>query len=111
MIAEAVARARSGGGPSLIEARTYRFYGHSLGDEQQYRTEEEVEERKRNADPINILRDIMTERDWLSSADDEQVQQRAGDEITRAAKFAEESPWPEMSEVGTDVLFDAKEVA
>ena len=111
VIAEAVARARSGGGPSLIEARTYRFYGHSLGDEQQYRTEEEVEERKRNADPINILRDIMTERDWLSSADDEQVQQRAGDEITRAAKFAEESPWPEMSEVGTDVLFDAKEVS
>ena len=44
----------------------------------------------------------MTERDWLSSADDEQVQQRAGDEITRAAK---------MGEVGTDVLFDAKEVA
>lgn len=111
VIAEAVARARSGGGPSLIEARTYRFYGHSLGDEQQYRTEEEVEERKLNADPINILRDFMTERDWLSSADDEQVQQRAGDEITRAAKFAEESPWPEMGEVGTDVLFDAKEVA
>ena len=111
VIAEAVARARSGGGPSLIEARTYRFYGHSLGDEQQYRTEEEVEERKLNADPINILRDFMTGRDWLSSADDEQVQQRAGDEITRAAKFAEESPWPEMSEVGTDVLFDAKEVA
>ena len=111
VIAEAVARARSGGGPSLIEARTYRFYGHSLGDEQQYRTEEEVEERKRNADPINILRDFMTERNWLTSADDDQIQQRAADEITRAAKFAEESPWPEMSEVGTDVLFDAKEVA
>jgi len=111
VIAEAVARARSGGGPSLIEARTYRFYGHSLGDEQQYRTEEEVEERKRNADPINILRDFMTERDWLSSADDEQVQQSAADEITQAAKFAEESPWPEMDVVGTDVLFDAKEVA
>ena len=111
VIAEAVARARSGGGPSLIEARTYRFYGHSLGDEQQYRTEEEVEERKRNADPINILRDFMTERNWLTSADDDQIQQRAADEITRAAKFAEESPWPEMREVGTDVLFDAKEVA
>ena len=111
VIAEAVARARSGGGPSLIEARTYRFYGHSLGDEQQYRTEEEVEERKRNADPINILRDFMTERNWLTSADDDQVQQRAADEITRAAKFAEESPWPEVGEVGTDVLFDAKEVA
>ena len=111
VIAEAVARARSGGGPSLIEARTYRFYGHSLGDEQQYCTEEEVEERKRNADPINILRDFMTERNWLTSADDDQIQQRAADEITRAAKFAEESPWPEMSEVGTDVLFDAKEVA
>ena len=111
VIAEAVARARSGGGPSLIEARTYRFYGHSLGDEQQYRTEEEVEERKRNADPINILRDFMTERNWLTSADDDQIQQRAADEITRAAKFAEESPWPEMSEVGTDVLFDAMEVA
>ena len=111
VIAEAVARARSGGGPSLIEARTYRFYGHSLGDEQQYRTEEEVEERKRNADPINILRDFMTERNWLTSADDDQIQQRAADEITLAAMFAEESPWPEMGEVGTDVLFDAKEVA
>ena len=85
VIAEAVARARSGGGPSLIEARTYRFYGHSLGDEQQYRTEEEVEERKRNADPINILRDFMTDRNWLTSADDKQIQQSAADEITRAA--------------------------
>ena len=53
----------------------------------------------------------MTERNWLTSADDDQIQQRAADEITLAAKFAEESPWPEMGEVGTDVLFDAKEVA
>ena len=41
---EAIERARKGGGPTLIEAQTYRFYGHSLGDEQQYRSAEEVEE-------------------------------------------------------------------
>ena len=41
---EAVERARQGGGPTLIEARTYRFYGHSLGDEEQYRSSDEVEE-------------------------------------------------------------------
>ena len=110
-IGAAVERARSGEGPSLIEARTYRFYGHSLGDEQQYRTQEEVEARRRDDDPINIFRDFMKEQEWLSEADDEQIQQSAADEMARAVKFAEDSPWPESDQVGTDVLLDTREVA
>jgi len=110
-VGAAVERARSGEGPSLIEARTYRFYGHSLGDEQQYRTQEEVEARRRDDDPINIFRDFMKEQEWLSEADDEQIQQLAADEMARAVKFAEDSPWPESDQVGTDVLLDTREVA
>jgi TPP-dependent pyruvate/acetoin dehydrogenase alpha subunit len=70
-----------------------------------------VEARRRDDDPINIFRDFMKEQEWLSEADDEQIQQSAADEMARAVKFAEDSPWPESDQVGTDVLLDTREVA
>ena len=60
--AEAISRARSGAGPTLLEARTYRFHGHSLGDEQQYRSTEEVQEWTNDRDPINLAADFMRKR-------------------------------------------------
>ena len=101
---EAIERARSGGGPTLIEARTYRFYGHSLGDREEYRTREEVEEWRANRDPIKLLRAHMAERQWLGDTDDEAVQEQAKAEVAAAVRFADESPFPAPDAALTDVL-------
>ena len=106
---EAITRARSGGGPTLIEARTYRFYGHSLGDEQQYRTPEEVEAWRTDHDPIKTLRALMADRQWLTDQEDTAIQDEVKDEIANAVKFADESPFPDAAEVTTDVLAPAQE--
>jgi len=108
---EAIERARGGGGPSLIEARTYRFYGHSLGDREEYRTREEVEDWRANRDPIQILRVHMAERQWLSEKDDEAVQNEANKEVAAAVRFAETSPFPTPDAALTDVLELAHEGA
>ncbi len=101
---EAIERARSGGGPTLIEARTYRFYGHSLGDREEYRTREEVEEWRANRDPIKLLRAHMVERQWLGDTDNEAVQEQAKAEVAAAVRFADESPFPTPDTALTDVL-------
>ena len=107
---EAINRARKGGGPSLIEARTYRFYGHSLGDEQQYRSAEEIEGWKTDRDPIKTLHSFMVDRQWLTDQEDLKIQDAVKDEIAMAVKFAEDSPFPESENVTTDVLAPAQEV-
>ena len=101
---EAIERARSGGGPTLIEARTYRFSGHSKGDREEYRTHEEVEEWSANRDPIKLLRAHMAERQWLGDTDDEAVQEQAKAEVAAAVRFADESPFPAPDAALTDVL-------
>ena len=101
---EAIARARSGGGPTLIEARTYRFYGHSLGDREEYRSREEVEEWRTNRDPIKILHAYMAERQWIGEREDEVIQADAKAEVAAAVEFAEQSPFPTPDTVTTDVL-------
>jgi pyruvate dehydrogenase E1 component alpha subunit len=101
---EAIERARSGGGPTLIEARTYRFYGHSLGDPEEYRTREEVEEWRTNRDPIKLLRAHMAEGQWLGDTEDEAVQKQAKAEVAAAVRFADESPFPEPDAALTGVL-------
>ena len=106
---EAIHRARSGGGPTLIEARTYRFYGHSLGDREEYRSREEVEEWRTNRDPIKILHAYMAERQWISEREDEAIQAAAKEEVAAAVDFAEQSPFPTADSVTTDVLDDAWE--
>ena len=107
--AEAIKRARSGSGPTLLEARTYRFHGHSLGDEQQYRSTEEVQVWTNDRDPIKLAADFMRKRDWLNSEQDQAIQADAAAEIAAAVKFAEDSPWPTADDVATDVV--AREVA
>ena len=106
---EAIDRARSGGGPTLIEARTYRFYGHSLGDREEYRSREEVEDWRANRDPIKILHTYMAERQWISEREDEAIQAAAKEEVAVAVDFAEQSPFPSAESVTTDVLDDAWE--
>ena len=100
---EAIERARGGGGPTLIEARTYRFYGHSIGDREGYRTREEVEDWRTHRDPIKLLRAYMAERQWLGDKEDEAVQEEAKSEVAAAVRFAEESPFPTPDAAFTDV--------
>ncbi len=97
-IGEAVERARSGGGPTLVEILTYRFRGHSMSDPGKYRTSEEVEERKKRHDPVRLaaqrlLESGMTE-DELAKVDAE-IEEVVAD----AVRFADESAPATMDSV------------
>ena len=97
-IGQAVARARSGDGPTLIEIRTYRFRGHSMSDPGKYRTSEEVEERKQKHDPVRVARqrllDAGVSEDALGRVDTE-----VEDEVQDAIRFADESEPAKMESV------------
>jgi pyruvate dehydrogenase E1 component alpha subunit len=87
----AVERARSGGGPTLVEIMTYRFRGHSMSDPGTYRTSEELDEFKRNADPCATARAALLaaqvpESELLA------LEAEVEAEVTDAVKFADESP-------------------
>jgi pyruvate dehydrogenase E1 component alpha subunit len=101
---EAVDRARSGGGPTLIEARTYRFVGHSMSDPIHgvYRTKEEVEGEKLN-DPISIYASLLADLGFLSQEELEQINDEVKHIADEAAEFADKSPEPEAAELYRDV--------
>jgi len=101
---EAIARARNGEGPTLIEARTYRFHGHSIGDREEYRSREEVNEWQAKRDPITLFKAYMAERQWLDDDEDEVIQKTARDQVVAAVAFAEESPYPLPEAALRDVL-------
>ncbi|GIK73211.1 MAG: acetoin:2,6-dichlorophenolindophenol oxidoreductase subunit alpha [Chloroflexota bacterium] len=95
---EAVERARSGGGPTLIEARTYRWKGHSKSDKQRYRTKEEVKQWQER-DPIARLAQQMIEASILTEGDLATLQARVEQEIIDAIEFAKVSPEPDPATI------------
>lgn len=99
----AVERARAGGGPTFIEAMTYRLVGHMIGDSEPYRTKEEVAEwRKRDSTiifPQRLVREF-----GVSSAEVAATEADVAAQIEEIARFAQESPWPDPSEVTEDVF-------
>jgi acetoin:2,6-dichlorophenolindophenol oxidoreductase subunit alpha len=99
---EAIGRARRGEGPSLMECRGFRYYGHFEGDAMLYVTEEE-KERNRARDPIENVKKRAIERGLVSAAQLAEVDAQAAAIIEEAVKFAEESAWPKPEEVLTDV--------
>ncbi len=99
---EAVARARRGEGPTLIEARAFRYYGHFQGDPLTYRTKEEEEEYRRR-DPIDQFRRRVLERNLLTAAELDAIDTRAREVVEAAVRFAQESPYPAPEELLTDV--------
>jgi pyruvate dehydrogenase E1 component alpha subunit len=101
---EAVDRARAGEGPTLIEARTYRFVGHSMSDPVHgvYRTKEEVEEEKLN-DPIRIYANLLADLNVLSQDELEGMDAEVKRISEQSAEFAENSPEPELEELYRDV--------
>ncbi|MEY4912357.1 MAG: hypothetical protein RL025_184, partial [Bacteroidota bacterium] len=102
----AVARARSGDGPTLLEIRTYRFRGHSMSDPAKYRTKEEVEAYKEQ-DPIEQLKNQMMAQGLLDEAAFEQLEEKLEVLVQEAVTFAEESPWPDVSEMYKDVYIQS----
>ncbi len=104
-IQEFAARARGGEGPQMVEAMTYRFRGHSMGDPQRYRTKEEVENRRPN-DPINRWETRILEQKWATDDVIKQIFARVDKRVEEAVKFAEASPFPDPSELYTNILVE-----
>lgn len=99
---EAAARARAGQGPTFIEAKTYRFRGHSMSDPQKYRTPQELEEAKLR-DPIVVYETILKERGWIDDATIERISEEIKAEVEESIAFAEESPQPSFDAIYEDI--------
>ena len=92
-VEKAVKRARKGDGPTFLEAKTYRYKGHSMSDAQHYRTKDEVNEYQK-IDPINTTLEFIKENKYASDKEIEAINQEVKETIADAIKFAEESPFP-----------------
>jgi len=99
---EAVDRARRGEGPSLMEARAFRYYGHFVGDPQTYKTKEEMEGYKAK-DPITVFKKRVLGHGPISESELAKIDDRAEKAIEEAVRFAEESPYPVPEDCLTDV--------
>jgi pyruvate dehydrogenase E1 component alpha subunit len=106
-VLRAVERARRDKTPTLIEARTYRFRGHSMRDPAGavYRTREEVE-REKQRDPITLFGDRCLKDGVLAESDIRNVEKAVADLVDEAVAFAEASPEPPPEELFTDVYRD-----
>lgn len=100
---EAVAKARTGEGPTLIEAKTYRHKGHSRFDPAKYRPEGELNEWLEK-DPIERMKRILIKEKILSESDYKHMREEITEAVEAAAKFAIESPFPAPEETLTDVF-------
>jgi pyruvate dehydrogenase E1 component alpha subunit len=104
-VERAVKRARDGGGPTLLEIKTYRYKGHSMSDPAKYRTKEELEEFKLK-DPIEHVLNIIRENNYATEAEIEEINNKIKAEIDDCVEFAENSPYPDVSEVYKDIYLD-----
>jgi len=104
-VGRAVDRARHDKMPTLLEARTYRFRGHSMRDPAGavYRTKEEVE-REKLRDPILLFRDRALKAGALSEDDAKKIEKDVNDLVDEAVAFADASPEPAPSELFTDIF-------
>ena len=104
-VARAVKRARDGEGPTLLEMKTYRYRGHSVSDPQKYRSKDEVEEYK-DQDPIIKVRKTILDNQFATEATLQEIDEKINGIVEASVKFAEDSPWPDDSEVLKDVYID-----
>jgi len=100
---QAVARARAGQGPTLLECKTYRFNGHFEGDAQTYKIATDQEKFQKEHDPIKLFQETVLRRGLITEAELKAIDKRVEEQIAAAVKFAEESPFPDVQETFTDV--------
>jgi pyruvate dehydrogenase E1 component alpha subunit len=101
-IEEAASRARRGDGPTLLDIRTYRYKGHSMSDPQKYRTKDEVNQWMEK-DPIEHCLEVIKKNKWLSEQEIQDISDWVKKEVEESVTFAEESPYPDASEIYQDV--------
>ena len=102
----AIERARRGDGPTLIECKTYRYFGHYVGDPLTYRSKEETEKVRSSRDPIDKFEKRVVSGGKVSASALRAVDDQVSKAIAEAVKFAEASPPPSVSELLTDVYVD-----
>ena len=102
---EAMELVRTNSEPYLLEVITYRFRGHSMGDPERYRKQEEVKKWQEN-DPIGIYRKHLIEKKAASSKALDEIDARVDDEVNKAVEFAETSPEPTMEDLFKDIYAD-----
>jgi pyruvate dehydrogenase E1 component alpha subunit len=103
----AVAHAKTGKGPFILEMKTYRYRGHSMSDPAKYRAKEEVEKMRGERDPIDNLAKALIAGGHADEAKLKVIDREVKAIITEAAEFAQQSPEPDPSELWTDVLVEA----
>ncbi len=112
-VEKAVNRARKGEGPSLIEAKTYRYFGHSHSDPRAYRTKEE-EQTYKDRDPIKVLNEEMKAVGLISDEEFEGMNQAVKIKMKSAMEYSDASPEADISELETDVyapsVFTVKDI-
>ncbi|MGH6933343.1 MAG: pyruvate dehydrogenase (acetyl-transferring) E1 component subunit alpha [Dongiaceae bacterium] len=104
---KAVAHARSGKGPQILEMLTYRYRGHSMSDPAKYRSKEEVARVRQENDPIDHLRQLLLDGGHADDAALKSIDRQIKDIVAGATEFAQSSPEPDPSELYTDVLLNA----
>jgi pyruvate dehydrogenase E1 component alpha subunit len=101
-IDEAVVRARNGEGPTFLEIKTYRYRGHSMSDPATYRTKEEVAHYK-TLDPLETTKATILKEKFATEAELDALEERIIATVNQSVEFAENSPYPDPSELFTDV--------
>ena len=96
---------RSGKGPFILEMKTYRYRGHSMSDPAKYRTRDEVDEIRKNSDPIDNIKEILLNT-GIKEEELKAVDAEVKLTINEAAKFAQESPEPSIDELFKDITIN-----
>ena len=104
---KAVERARSGGGPTFLEMKTYRYRGHSMSDAQHYRTKDEVEEYKK-IDPITQVLDVIKKKKYATDTQIKAIDKRVKDLVKECEDFAEASDYPPVQQL-YDMVYEQKD--
>ena len=102
--ARAVAHARSGKGPYILEMQTYRYRGHSMSDPAKYRAKDEVQKMREEHDPIEQVRARLIKNAWASEDELKKIDAEVRAIVNEAAEFATVEPEPDPSELYTDIL-------
>src|SRR5690606_4681677 len=104
-VARAAERARAGEGPTLLEFKPSRYKGHSMSDPAKYRTKEELEDYK-GRDSIESVKATILKNGWATEEELEEIDEKQKQQVAEAVQFAEESPYPDPSELYTDIYVE-----
>jgi pyruvate dehydrogenase E1 component alpha subunit len=103
-VQKAVKHAKAGNGPSLIEAKTYRFFGHHPNDPAEYREKEEADYYKDKKDPVKNFKALLLKEKVLSQKDIDKIEKETEEKVDQAVAFAENSPEPELKKFLEEVM-------